>query len=289
MFSDEEFVAHNKRGIIPAPGEGVEAFEARVHQATERTLAASLWGFDEEERAPKEELEAALLETGELYDVRPDWVSAFYSSRGLAWWHGGGMLLLEEKGGSPPLVSLQLRAHFKKNRRHLGLYDRHEILVHELLHCGRSSFEEPHFEEFLAYQSSRRAYRRFLGPLFPSTVGFWWFFGSLLGVQLFDHWLVQGEHWTLWSWGWPLRILPFFLIGTGCYRMWKRRRQFKRALHTLKGAVQSLKKARAILYRLTDDEIIRFSRTSSEEFLAEAKERAAEELRWKVICLSYLG
>ncbi len=87
-----------------------------------------------------------------------------FSNKGLLPWEGG---CLWEREGEKPL--LQLRKVFKKQERFLWLYTRTEIIAHELVHARRLHFNEPIFEEVLAYRTSSSAFRRFFGPLFRSS------------------------------------------------------------------------------------------------------------------------
>ncbi|MCI5051715.1 MAG: hypothetical protein MRY21_01095 [Simkaniaceae bacterium] len=60
---------------------------------------------------------------------------------------------------------IQLRKVFQNKANWLG-YSKSEILEHERLHLARAAFDEPLFEEILAYSLSPKKYRRLLGPFF---------------------------------------------------------------------------------------------------------------------------
>ncbi|MCY3974697.1 MAG: hypothetical protein OXF02_04040 [Simkaniaceae bacterium] len=47
-------------------------------------------------------------------------------------------------------------------------YSEKELIAHEIVHALRASFDQPYFEEILAYGTSESRVRRFLGPLFSS-------------------------------------------------------------------------------------------------------------------------
>jgi hypothetical protein len=49
-------------------------------------------------------------------------------------------------------------------------YEQDTVLMHELIHALRKDFRDSYWEELLAYQVSKRAYQRFLGPLLASKV-----------------------------------------------------------------------------------------------------------------------
>jgi hypothetical protein len=55
-----------------------------------------------------------------------------------------------------------------------------DILHHEAIHAARQAFDEPQFEEALAYTTSSSSWKRFLGPLFRRSWEFPLFALSLL-------------------------------------------------------------------------------------------------------------
>lgn len=176
MITDLELLLFAKRGLIPGPNEDEKAFLQR---------ASKLESFS------PEDWKEAHAKTEKLYGFAIDWVSCTYSNHKLPFWEGAATWISEE--GIP---SIQLRNGFKKGK-YLG-YTRSEVLAHEAVHAARSAFEEPRFEEILAYRTSTNFFRKCLGPLFrkpKESLLFLLFFP--LGIfflfrLLRDQWIFQG-------------------------------------------------------------------------------------------------
>jgi hypothetical protein len=97
-------------------------------------------------------------------DLDLEAVEFSFSNKKLLPWEGG---CLWQRENEKPL--LQLRKVFKKKERFLWLYSKKEIIEHELVHAKRLHFDEPIFEEVLAYQTSPSAFRKFFGPFFRNS------------------------------------------------------------------------------------------------------------------------
>ncbi|NGX54683.1 MAG: hypothetical protein KR126chlam2_00298 [Chlamydiae bacterium] len=243
MISKELLISSNSRGLLVGPGESEEAFVKRCSAASS---------------SPR----PAFGHTEKLFGISPDWISVQYSNRGLLPWVGGAVTIEEER------FTLQIRKAFRQKERYLGLYSREEILSHEFVHGARRAFDEPIFEEILAYQTSKSKFRRFWGPLFRSSKE------SLLFLLSLPFFYIP--------WGLPFTfgIMTFFL-----YRLLKYQKIFSRTLFRLKEVVGD--KALGLVLRLTDKEISRFSRATPEQIIAYASE--CKSLRWKQIASTYFS
>ncbi len=195
----------NRRGLIPGPNENEEDFRNRV-------LAA-------------QQLSSGVVE---LYNISPDWVEVIESDRGLMPWHGAVMMTDGSK------AALQVR------RRLPWGYDRAELIAHELAHAGRCAFDEPLFEEFFAYQLSKRRWRRILGPIICRPWEVW----TLMGAMLAGAWLPA---------------IPLALVVIGFTRLGWRHRQLRRCVRWLYSKVGS--RAWSVAYRLTDREVVAAARS----------------------------
>ncbi len=177
MIDDIALLEYFHRGLIPGPEESEEAFLKRTLQA--KPLAHLEWN-----------------EVSSPFKI--DWVPISYSNHQIAWWEGAATWISTDQ-----LPSIQLRKIFQKGS-FLG-YSRSEVLSHEAIHAARVRFEEPHFEEILAYSTAPQAWKRFFGPLFSRT---WEPLVLMLSVVL-------GIFWPL---------IPVLLIGLSlgwlCYRQW---------------------------------------------------------------------
>lgn len=253
MLSDSLLIEENKRGLILAPGESEESFLLRCKQAK------------------KKEASPYSKRAAELFDINPDWVDVHFSNQNLRLWEGGCTWIDSKR------VTLQLRKTFENKARYLG-YSREEILAHELVHVVRGNFEEPIFEEILAYQSSSSCLRRFLGPIFRSSKESIFFLLSLLAVSFAP-------------------VLPHFqrmiylgaiaIFGGGMFRLSKAQLIFTKTRKKM-AQIVGKDKALAVMLRLTDREIIRFSKMEKDQIVCDALKLSRTQMRWQQIILTYL-
>jgi|GEM_PF-3403208 len=126
-----------KRGFIPGENEDETSFRRRVNNSPSSSKFL-------------------------LYDMQVDWVDIRVGSD-VRFWEGGYTAFENDT----VLIVLP--------RRISSLLDFDELLQHELIHAVRSGFHNSRYEELIAYQVSKRGYRRFLGPLFESRWSAWFF------------------------------------------------------------------------------------------------------------------
>lgn len=143
MIEDKTLLESFQRGLIPGPAESEEAFLLRIKKA--QPLFHVEW-----------------KDVTSPFGFVIDWVPISYSNKQIAWWEGAATWISEDQ-----LPQIQLRKKFQ-NGSFLG-YQRSDVLAHEAVHAARMCFEEPQFEEILAYATSSQAWKRFLGPLFNRT------------------------------------------------------------------------------------------------------------------------
>lgn len=246
-LTDQELLDLNQRGLIPGPQESEEEFLQRLAKieavkANGVPLLSSDW----------EEAYAALEP---LFGIRPDWICAYYSSKGLPFWQAAATWI----EGSIP--SIQLKPPFQEGS-YYKLYSRKEVLAHEAVHAARTAFNEPRFEEVFAYQTSMRGFSRWIGPLFKRS------WESYLLISLVP--LLAT----------PLFSLPLLAIAFGSLRLahahWH--------LHLCTKKLTTLvKNPQAILLRLTDREIFLFGRMSQEAILTYVSK--GDSLRLRVLRL----
>ncbi len=269
-MNDQELLALNAEGFIPGPGETEEAFLARNRRAKE------FFGASVEKWIPKVHWHWVELQLKEIFDFQPAYLPAFYSNKSLAPWQGAACWI-EGKSVS----AIQLRCGLKKGS-YLGFYGREEILAHEAVHAARCAFEESSNEEFFAYMTSDKKWRRVLGPLIQKPWEIWPFF--LLNIcavlSRFSSLYVEGADevsscffWLASCWG-----------GVGFWRLVRQHLRLRRAGSCILRRVKNSGIARAVLFRLTDEEIWRFAR--GELFESYAEKQSC--LRWRLIRLAYL-
>ncbi len=177
-FTNQEFLLElDSHGIFPAAGESDEKFRARllkeyeyvesVNSANEKIL---LWQSDdgkdklevrEIDRIEKELFEPAWELTRNLYGFAVDYVRGFYlfDKVGLLW---GGCSLYDDE---TQMKIFLLRPAFRNKKRFL-IYNRTELIAHELCHCARQVLRDNDIEEYFAYQTAESPLRRYIGNCF---------------------------------------------------------------------------------------------------------------------------
>lgn len=250
----EQLLEWNRQGIIPGPKESFENFIARA------TTCAAL-PLQEESR------EAANL-TAQLFDSKPLWVPIRFSSERLLPWQGGCAWIAKDLTQTLSPIEIQLKPTFQKGSAYCGLYTLQELLSHELAHAGRLAFEEPAYEERFAYETSSSAFRRHFGPLISDRWNQVAFLAAIL-LSLIPYGFLS-----------PVLLLLFLLLHEGIQK-----NRYDRCLTNLESCCHQ--SARAVRYRLTDSEIILFSKMNGGEIFDYALKSAETELRWKVLVKAY--
>lgn len=248
-MTDGELFALDKDGFLPGPGENEEHFLVRVKRTKEK--------FEKEGWIPPSHWDWVREYLDEVFDVKPLYICAFYSNRSLVPWQAAASWIEGRE-----LHSVQLREGLKKGT-YLGIYGREEILAHEAVHAVRSAFNEDRCEEFFAYMTSEKKWRRVLGPILQRPWEAWPFLLCILSGVL---WPVCFLGAAIWS-------------GIGFCRLIKQHLRLRLAARRVGEVVQDARKTRAILFRLTDDEIEKFSKGEKIEEYAQRQNC----LRWRVI------
>lgn len=251
-MTDAELLALNRAGFIPGPKESEKVFLERVESVRqaffklgEQTIPKAHWLLPSE----------ILLN---IFSFFPESLPAFYSDRSLAPWQGAAAWVERDQ-----IIAIQLRKAFRKGS-FLKLYDRDELLAHEAVHAARSAFDDSPLEELFAYMSSLKGYRRVLGPMIQRPWEVWPFLSlSFLGAFFPGFFL-----------------LASFWLALGFTRLFKVRLVLKKAIKQLQKRGFSDKKALAILFRLTFQEV---------KDLSHGKDifdkRDKKNIRWRLIHL----
>lgn len=268
----KELIACNSSGLIPGPGETEDEFFRR------KSYCISLKDFifnklgNEIPFVSKENLFSNTL-SHPLYGIKPDWVPLFFSNYQLFFWQGGCAWIFQIDDESPTSAMLQLRKSLGSHTKYLGIYDRDEMITHELSHVGRMMFQEPKFEEVLAYQSSPFWFRRFFGPLFQfSWESFLFIFLLLIGTFFM----------TMTSFLLPIGYLTFLLM-----RLLKKQWALEKCKNNTESILQNPKDVLPFIYRLTDKEIISFSHWSTPKIKQYIQEQRKDSFRWSFLYTCY--
>lgn len=256
-MKDEDLRLLNHLGFIPGPDESEDTFLRRVHETKQAFLKLGERGIPESHWTY---VGAALKK---LFDFSPQCLPAFYSNRSLAPWQAAAAWV--ENG---QVIAIQLKKALSKGS-FLGLYDRDEILGHEAVHAARSAFPKDPWDEFFAYMTSRKRWRKVLGPIFRRPWEVWpLFMFSLLGALDPNAFFFT----AIWI---------FLGFSRLIYSHWI----LRKACQTLKKRKYADSVIRAILVRLTDAEIRKLAKGIDIFKTSLDKE---ENLRWRLLRLEYL-
>jgi hypothetical protein len=277
----------NLRGFIPGPEEKEEDFLRRIDfcECLENKLVEKVGAslpFTLGDTQSKVILKESFALTEKLYGIAPDWVPLFFSNHQLAPWHGGCAWIFQLDEESPTAAFLQLRARFKEQKTYLGLYHRKELVAHELAHIGRMMYEEPKFEELLAYQTAGRSWRKWLGPIVQSSKESLFFMAALglyiitiLALMSVDH-PVVGQV----SFGFQIFFLGIVLLALG--RVVWYQSLYSRCFKKLEKICTH---PAHLIYRLTDDEIKLFGGLSLHDIKQAIESKTS--FRWDFLRYNY--
>lgn len=272
-----ELCAWSRQGLIPGPNETESQFKQRVDFCLRlKSDFLKEVSIPHSDLADEKMLEPVFQLTESLYGIRPNWVPIFFSNWKLKPWHGGAAWIFQLKQEGPLGSLLQLRKPFYRKSRYLGIYERDELMAHEMAHVGRMAFEEKKFEELLAYRSSKKDFSRYFGPIIQSAFESRLIIYLIATLLLMDgYFLFQGAFSFYLATQW-FKLIPLCLIAFAFFRLQKRQRTLKRAEKNI-----PFPHASAILYRLTDAEIELFAQSSPEQIKAYVEKQSS--LRWRAI------
>lgn len=274
-------------GFIPGNGESFDKYKQRLLQTAEAIseLDEELEATDsveifesvklrKEDRISGEIIEEAALMTQRLYQFSIKWVPGFFLSRnvGLLW--GGCAITDTEK----PLTVFLVRGNFRKQQRWF-IYNRKELLAHELCHAARNILRDYKLEEFYAYQTAPSRIRRYMGNCFIAKYDALLFLLPVLVLLAAQSIQTFAEI--------NLPILPFWIFalaypGYLLVRNYYARHRFFKACNKL--SKFGIKAAGAVLFRCNWRETGEISQLKSEAELKNyISSLANKELRWKII------
>jgi len=287
----EHYAALDASGFLPGVDEAPSDFETRVaairdaHREFEEELTekGELVVFEEfhvraGERIASEIIAEADEVTGALFDFRITHVPGFFLTRGVGLLWGGCMIA----DSVLPFSFFLIRGAFRYRPRWF-LYNRRELLAHELCHSMRQPLHDVPLEEFFAYRTSPSPFRRYLGNCFIRDTD------ALLFVipvfVLLGAVMVQSFVWPSLP-AWPFWILALTYPAFLFFRNAMARRRVFRAMRKLRAF--GVEKPMAVLFRSTTPEIGELGALKNrEEFAAYLNEK--RDLRWEVIQFRFLN
>lgn len=203
-----------QKGFLVGPNETEEEFSNRIRKTTELLL---------DPKFPE-------LPCGTFSIISPS-LLCLRSSKKLPFWFGGMTWICEIEKTIIPVLQLPKRMRF-------SWIQEAEVITHEQIHALRALFQEPKFEEILAYRTSRSPFRRNVGPLFQTD----------RESFLFLLCAVAG----------PFTLVPLMTISLLLFtRLILRQRTFAKALKRLSVVYKEPEK---VIVCLTDQEILLYSK-----------------------------
>ncbi len=267
----KELLVLNSEGLFPGPGESEEDFIRRTEGVKE-------FFHSQESAIPSHHWQWASEQLRALFDFSPRWCSAFYSCKGLAPWQAAATWITNcpKKSDAAmdvkPIYLIQLRP----SRWVFWLVDRDELLAHEAAHAARAAFNEPKTEELFAYLTSTAKWRQVIGPLFSQPRESLILMG-MLGLGALLQMIEAICEFSLFSEGCFFTAALLCLVWS--FRLLRTRARVARAARNLAPLLRDSDKVRAVLFRMTDQEIIRLSRGDGID--------EKSELRWQLIKAAY--
>lgn len=277
----------DQAGFLVQPGESAEEYAVRIAETKRHGLdfynrfdrKGSLEIFpglkvNLKDQISREIIEEAMERTREAYGFSVRWVPGFFPERefGPFW---GGCAVWEEENPTPVIV---IRKNFAKKQKWF-IYDRTELISHELCHAARMPLMDQELEEHFAYGISKKWLRRTIGNCFQKDTD-----AILFVIPAIILALVQSAITFLhleWLPIWPFWILaliwPVYLIARNCVQTGK----YKKAYKNLQMA--GFSNPRRILFRSIYEETSLFAKTRPDHLKTLLNEKAEKEFRWRVI------
>jgi hypothetical protein len=293
LAEDVECVAGlDERGFLVGAGETAGQYVARLKALRERfegmEQALADGGvyeieglkFPADRRIAKEMVEDVGEVTRRHYGFAIDWVPGFFVGQSFGWLFGGCAYYFDPEH----FAVFILRRSFARRKRWL-IYNRDELLAHELCHVARSGLDSAYFEEEFAYGVSSSAFRKMVGGMFRTGNEAYYILGCamlLLAVQVARlfvfHWLPIWPFWLL------LAGVVSFLVA----RLVRMRRLIRSARAKLRPVAGE--HTEHVLFRCTDGEICRIAESADTEGLRQWLEgQSGGSLRWRVVRHRFLA
>jgi len=290
----ETLAATDARGLLWRNRDTVETYRERVRRILdegEKLLpkladGAELKLFDTfpvtaADAIPAEIMNEAAQTTWGLYRFAINWVPGFFLRRGMGALWGGCAAIDPET-----FFTVFLVRHSFANSPHWFLYDRKELLAHELCHVARMTLDDPAYEEHFAYATAQSRLRRYMGNWFQTK---WDAILFLLPVLI----LLAAE--SLRTFGpvhypiWPFWLLALTYPGFLLVRNQRQRQTFFQAFLALRTAGCGY--PAAVLFRCDAAEIAELARQRKQTpdvLLGGLRQKAQSSLKWQVIVYRFI-
>ena len=280
----DTLAAYDANGFLLGADESAEDFvkRLRLFQANRQKLEEALQKdgkYDAEgiiitpnDRIPNTLFAKIAEHTKRLYRFQIDWVPGFFIDPSFSLLFGGCAFC-----SYPDFFTMFIiRRTFKTQEKWL-IYNRDELLAHELCHVARIALLSEEFEETFAYQTSSSSFRKLIGGIFRKQTDSFMFLGVtfiLLFAQILrTQWIHTMPIWPFWSlvglvFAWLLIRHAFHCRRLGIAQ---------RHIAELFGTDNAL----PVMFRCTDEELHRFASTPPQPLKTWILEQSS--LRWQII------
>lgn len=295
MSLDQKLLLLNNQGFIPGPRENLKDFFTRVDNTKKLSIDPKkffkeknqefLFDFDNKVKKPRWNFTRSQLIN--LFDFSPIDLTLFYSDKKLSFFQAAATWIIElESNLKIPLLQFRKKLH---RSTYLKIYTLDEILAHEAIHAARVEFDEPQYEEVFAYMSSSSIIRKHLGPIIKDTKEIIIFFSNLFFYLLFQIFYTFTSYRPFIYVSSAFGVILFSYLSLGLFRLFFKKIKLKKTFKKLFKILNDKKKARAVLFRLTDNEIENFSKLKKEDILLYFQRNKEQSLRLQVINLAYFN
>ncbi len=226
-----------------------------------------------EDRIPAGIFTACSSMTEHLYSFRIDWVPGFFVTPSFSWLFGGCAFY-----SFPDFFTFFIiRQCFARKKRWL-IYDRDELLAHELCHVARIGLQSNIFEENFAYKTASSRFRRKVGGMFRGPFDAFLLLGStliLLLSQVTKTFFLPGLD-VAYFWG----VVGLAVLSLGTRHL-SACLKFRKCLKKLAGVSPDF--FLAVAFRCTDTEIHQLASGKVGDIRSWINSRTTDSLRWQVI------
>lgn len=274
MLSKIDLFKMAESGFWPGPGESEDQFIKRIEYT--KTRSGQIQDLFNSERK-----KSILRITQRAFGITQLQIPVIFEKKGLSFWEGGVLWIDNISGLAIPLI--QIRENFLKGS--YLFYNIEEVVAHEILHASRIAYDEPQYEEILAYHTSPQSLRKYIGPLFPTVRDTYIFIGLFtLGLVLELIALLLGTLNQI-----PFFCLPVFwilLLGT---RLYVKQKRFITALSHLEKVLPRPLEALSVIAKLKDKEIDALAGIACCQVVDFLEKQSDSELRMRMLKAVHFG
>ena len=274
MLSNMDLLAIAQSGFWPGPGESEDHFIKRIEHNKRRDVQTpDLFNLERKN--------SILHITQTAFGIAQLEIPVVFQNQGLSFWEGA-VLWIEDASGLA-IASIQIRENFL-NGSYL-FYHIEEVVAHEILHAARIEYDEPKYEEIIAYRTSPQSIRKYIGPLFATVKDTCIFIGLFAFGLIFE--LIALFLGILDQV--PFLSFPVFWILLLGSRLYLRQRKFNTALSHLEKVLPRPLEALSVIAKLKDKEIDALAGIACCQVVDFLEKQSDSELRMRMLKAVHFG